>query len=165
MSTRTLTRRRTTMAAAGVLAVLLAVVGGYLWSRSYADPAPQTVALDLSDPAALAAHTYLIGCGRQPVTRPSEVRLTCADANTALTNVHWTSWGGPEAAATATYVENGCTPSCAAGASDRYPARLSVGHVVRKDGTCRYRRIVVTFPGSRPAWVKHDTATFDVAQG
>lgn len=160
----TVTGRRAASAAVAALAVVLAAVGavfgGYLWSKSYADQAPQVSRVSASDPAANADHTYLIDCSRQPVVRPAQVTLTCADANTALTHVRWQTWGGPDASGTATYVENDCTPDCAAGTLAHYRALVTADRLTRMDGTATYRRVMVRFPAGHPRWVKGGRTAF-----
>jgi len=146
------------------LAVAAVVIGygAQMWSRSYADGGPQTTRLTSVDPAALASKTYLIDCAHQPVVRPRQFTVTCGDANEGLERLHWTQWGGAKAKATGRYVENTCTPYCAAGHFKRYRAEITATHLLRKDGTGRYRTIVVHFPGKHPSWVKHHRASFDI---
>ena len=165
MSVTTYPRRTAAVIGSVLLIALMLVCVGYQWSRSYADGAPRVTPLSATDPATLARKTYLIDCGHDPVARPSEFTLTCGDANTAIEHTQWTRWGGTRALATATYVENTCTPYCAAGHLAHYPARVVAKGLVRKDGTGRYRVIVVHFPGAHPDWVKHHRARFEMSTG
>jgi hypothetical protein len=82
-------------------------------------------------PAATAAATgaappRVLTCAGKPVVKPSSYVLTCADAYTYFDQIHWASWGTASATATATYVENTCTPTCVAGRFVRYPATLTL---------------------------------------
>lgn len=54
-------------------------------------------------------------CAQTLATRPRTIVIACADANTSVTDLHWTSWGGSRAEATGRYVWNDCVPYCAAG--------------------------------------------------
>jgi hypothetical protein len=47
--------------------------------------------------------------------KPTEIVLSCADANRSLEKIHWHTWGGKSATATATLTWNTCTPNCASG--------------------------------------------------
>ncbi len=80
------------------------------------------------------------------VTRPSSLVLACADANTLLRSLRWSSFGGATARARGNLEVNTCTPNCASGRFVRYPV------IVRASGvlTCKrqlrvYRRIDLTF--------------------
>jgi len=158
-------RRVVVMATVVAVAAMAVVLVGHQWTRGYADAAPTIVKLSSSDPATLATKTYLIDCSHQPVVRPKSFTLTCADANSYLQRLDWTVWGGATAKASATYVENDCTPNCAAGKFVRYPAKVQADRRARKDGTAYYRSILVVFPGKHPSWVKHGRTRFDVDFG
>lgn len=88
----------------------------------------------LAAPPALAATAAGTGtapprvltCAGKPVVKPSSYVLTCADAYTYFDAIHWTTWGPTSATATATYVQNTCTPTCVAGHFVRYPATLTL---------------------------------------
>lgn len=157
-------RRVVIVAIAAVVAVGVGLVG-HQWSRSYADGAPTVVRLGSADLATMAGKTYLIDCAHQPVARPKTFTLTCGDANSGLEHLSWSVWGGATARATATYVENNCTPTCVAGKFIHYPARVQADRLARKDGTAYYRSILVVFPKGHPSWVKGDRTRFDVDFG
>ncbi len=50
-----------------------------------------------------------------PGVEPTEIVLACADYNTVLEALHWTSWTITSATAVGTLVYNDCTPDCADG--------------------------------------------------
>jgi hypothetical protein len=54
-------------------------------------------------------------CARTLAARPHTIVIACADANTEVTDLRWTSWGEASAVASGRYVWNDCTPNCAAG--------------------------------------------------
>lgn len=65
-------------------------------------------------------------CTNKVVVKPSSFIISCADANSYLQRIHWTSWTARTAGATATYTENNCTPYCAAGKFINYPATVTL---------------------------------------
>ena len=55
-------------------------------------------------------------CRHQEFTvKPSTYVISCADANSELTNLHWTQWGDATAYATGEARWNDCQPTCVAG--------------------------------------------------
>lgn len=152
------------------LAVVLGVVAGVVVvsaavsavTLSYADSAPVPAPLSSADPAVLASHTYLIDCEHQPVVRPATFVLTCADANSSIEPATWEVWGGAVARGTGTYLENDCTPDCAAGRFRAYPVVLIADDLATADGTAHYRRISLRFTKQAPSWVRHGRTDFDV---
>lgn len=147
----------------------LAVSGTILtvqWSNTYADTRAQTaVQPSPSAGSAIATSAYLINCAHQPVSEPTEYTVTCGGAHSGIEHVTWTSWGGGHATGTGTYVENTCTPTCAAGLLDRYPIKLLADRIRVRDGSGVYRSITISFVESAPNWVVGSKATFDVDFG
>jgi hypothetical protein len=68
----------------------------------------------------------VLTCAGKKAVQPTSYVLACADANTYFNSVHWTSWTSRSAEATATLVQNNCTPTCAAGRFVKYPATLTL---------------------------------------
>ncbi|MDA8295186.1 MAG: hypothetical protein M0004_01130 [Actinomycetota bacterium] len=66
----------------------------------------------------------VLTCQGEAVVRPARYALSCTDASASLEKIHWTSWTAASATATAVYVHNSCTPSCARGRVVRYLATL-----------------------------------------
>ncbi len=87
---------------------------------------PAAVASTAAASAAAATAPRVLACTGKAVVKPVRYVLTCADANTYFDDIHWTTWGSASAKATATYVENTCTPSCVAGHFMRYPGSLTL---------------------------------------
>ena len=95
----------------------------------------------------------MVGCSGQQQTRPSSLVLTCADANDALTALHWVSWANNQAFGTGTEKVNTCTPDCADGKLVSYPALITLwrpeplpGH----PGVRYFTRITRIYPANRP---------------
>ncbi len=107
-------------------------------------------------PASLTAtqrSTVVVGCSGQQQNRPSSMVLTCADANDALTALHWVSWANNQAFGTGTEKVNTCTPDCADGKLVSYPALITLwrpeplpGH----PGVRYFTRITRIYPANRP---------------
>ena len=97
--------------------------------------------------------TVVVDCSGQRQTRPSSFILTCADANDALTALHWVSWANNQAFGTGTEKVNTCTPDCADGKFVSYPALITLwrpepfpGH----PGVRYFTRITRIYPSNRP---------------
>jgi hypothetical protein len=104
-------------------------------------------------PAVAQPGTVLVDCSGHQQTRPSSFVLTCADANDALTALHWVGWAASQAFGTGTETVNTCTPDCADGKLVSYPALITLwrpeplsGH----PGVRYFTRITRIYPAARP---------------
>ncbi len=85
-------------------------------------------------------------------SRPKTVTLTCADANTVLTGLRWSSFGGTSALATGTLETNTCTPNCASGKLVRYPVAVRAnGTRTCKAGLRVYDKVTLRFTRHAPS--------------
>lgn len=85
-------------------------------------------------------------CAGTAVTGPVTLTLSCADANSALTNTHWRSWGPASAAGVTTFAVNLCTPDCAASPIRRFPgATVVLDRPVATSRGARFSRATVTY--------------------
>jgi hypothetical protein len=136
-------RTRLTSAISGVLAV--PVLSLSLMASS-AHPASAT-----KTATATAAHqTVIVNClGKQQV-RPATVVLACADYNSLIDTITWTSWTTRLASGTGTLVQNDCVPYCAAGHFHRYPVLIILWANARYGSGQRYTEITEILPGARP---------------
>ena len=90
--------------------------------------------LAMAVPAAIAAPAStsapslprVLTCAGKAVVKPASYGLACADANSYFVRIHWTSWSRTSARASATYVQNTCTPTCAEGHFVSYPGKLTL---------------------------------------
>ncbi len=57
----------------------------------------------------------ILSCSSKSGAKPTTYVLSCADANSEVTHLHWSDWGDVTAFAEGTAKWNDCTPSCAAG--------------------------------------------------
>jgi hypothetical protein len=104
--------------------------------------------------AATTPRYVVLDCSLKPVVAPSTFVITCADGNTGVRALHWTSWTPKLASGYGTFWENDCKPDCAQGHFHYYPS-LEVlwgsapvkGHPADR----RYTELTVIFTGkTRP---------------
>ena len=97
--------------------------------------------------------TVVVGCSGQQQNRPSGFILTCADANDALTALHWVSWANNQAFGTGTEKVNTCRPDCADGKFVSYPALITLWRpepLSCHPGVRYFTRTTSTYPANRP---------------
>jgi hypothetical protein len=89
-------------------------------------------------------------------SRPKSLTLTCADANTSLSALRWSSFGGASAMATGTLDLNTCTPNCAAGKVVHYPVAVAASAPRScKAGLRVYNKLTLRFTGRPPKSASH----------
>jgi hypothetical protein len=88
-------------------------------------------------------------CGIQkPTVKPTELIITCADANERATRIRWLTWTSTFAATT-TLVANDCEPDCADGTMFPYPAEIVLDKVNVTTHGPMFGRLVLIFPDNR----------------
>jgi hypothetical protein len=90
------------------------------------------------------------GC-TNPTYKPRQIIVTCADANTVLRGIAWTSYGEKTAAGKGTANVNTCDPNCASATFRPYPASVALS--APKDctkSTAQFTHLVMTYTGARP---------------
>jgi hypothetical protein len=80
----------------------------------------------------------IFDCTSHATIAPTSFVLSCADANSELSGLHWAGWGLSTAYATGTARWNDCTPNCAGGtwkseSISVYAYRIKNGHYTRLD--------------------------------
>ncbi|HEY1778331.1 MAG TPA: hypothetical protein VGG41_19400 [Solirubrobacteraceae bacterium] len=106
----------------------------------------------------------VVGNCTKSQVRPTSIILTCGDANSALTHLHWQRFGGVTAAATGDYSANDCTPNCAAGKFHSYAARIVLSKArVCPDKYDDYRVASLSFASARPPGTKSAQTTISLA--
>jgi len=97
----------------------------------------------------------VVGDCTKSQVRPGTIVLACADFNTELTKLRWSTFGEASAHATGQYYVNDCTPDCAAGKFHSFPIDLVTSAArVCSDKFDDYQHAAVTFTGRRPAGQK-----------
>jgi hypothetical protein len=106
--------------------------------------------------------TVVINCQHRPQARPDSFTLACADGNSYLTKVSWTSWGPRLASGYGTEVSNDCQPYCAIGHFHSYPVLVVLwGNAALRGspGTLRYTKITLIYTGARPKFLNGSPGT------
>jgi len=100
------------------------------------------------------ALTVVFDCpGQHALVRPKDFLLACADGNSALEKLAWTTWAPGLASAKGTLVQNDCTPYCAAGHFHRYPALVVLwGSKAVGSGEHAYTKLTLILTGARPGY-------------
>jgi hypothetical protein len=90
---------------------------------------------------AAAARPVIILCGGQHQARPHQVVLSCADANSGVTKLHWRRWGARRAIGHGVGFANTCVPNCARGRFVDLRVRVVARRVMRTPAGFRYTRL------------------------
>jgi len=140
----------------------LAITGLTLTGSAHATPAR---------PSLSPVQTVVFDCpGQRAMVRPKTFILTCADANSLLDKLSWTSWTPGLASATGTLEINDCTPYCAAGHFHAYPAVVvfwGSKAVKNHPGEDCYTMMTQILTGPRPRYydyIHHKWVTAPVTQ-
>ncbi len=119
---------------------------GYVWTRPDEPNRYRLLPLDGSltyyGATSPNAEVWVRDCpGDHFGVAPADFVLTCADANTYLKDVTWTTWGGKVATGKGTLVENTCTPNCVSGKFVTEPAVVSLAGLGQRDGYSDYGHV------------------------
>jgi hypothetical protein len=124
-------------------------------TASTSHPAPASHSASSSRPAASAAPAgvpKVYNCLHAQV-RPGSFTLACADGNSYLAHLSWSSWTASSASGTGTQMINDCQPYCAAGKFRSYPAHVTFWRsepVPNHPGQRYFSRVTLRYPGARP---------------
>ena len=120
---------------------------------------------------ALPVPTVVFDCpGQRAVAEPKTYVLTCADYNSSLGKLSWTSWTPGLASAKGVLTENDCLPYCAAGHFRSYPAVVVFwgdAAVKNHPGEHCYTMMAIILTGPRPRYydyLTHQWVTTPVTQ-
>jgi hypothetical protein len=89
-------------------------------------------------------------CGK-PTYKPTQIVVTCGDANTVVQHITWKSYGDKTASGSGTAAVNDCDPNCASGHVLKSPATVALANP--KDcgkGVTQFTSLVVTYTGAKP---------------
>jgi hypothetical protein len=106
-----------------------------------------------------AGQTVIVNCAGQQQVEPRSIVLACADQNSLVSDITWTSWTSDLASGSGTLEQNDCIPDCAAGHFHSYPVLLALWGNQSYGNGQRYTEITEILPGPRPpvfnghAWV------------
>jgi hypothetical protein len=143
---------RAWLAAVPALAIALTVGAAVAAAASPAPSAAKTaagIARSVREPDTGAAHTrvVVVNCPGEPQIRPASFVLTCADDNSYLTGLSWSSWNARSALGTGTWHINDCAPDCARGHFLTYPVDVTFWRsrpVTNSPGERHFTRITMS---------------------
>jgi hypothetical protein len=138
---------------AAILAAILLALGFLAGCASAPSATTAPASSRAADAAASQRGTVVVDCSGQRQTRPSSFILTCADANDALTALHWVSWADGQAFGTGIETVNTCAPDCADGKLVSYPALITLWRpepLPGQPGVRYFTRITRIYPFNRP---------------
>jgi hypothetical protein len=145
----------------------LAVGGLALGLALSASATPAHPVAGISAPYVRSAPAVVFDCpGHSALVEPKTYILTCADANSYLGKLSWTSWKPGLASAEGVLEENDCTPYCAAGHFHSYPAVVVFwgdATVKNHPGERCYTAMTVILTGQRPRYYDYLTHTWVTA--
>jgi hypothetical protein len=77
----------------------------------------------------------------KPAVKPVTLVISCADANSEFTGLHWYGWGDATTYATGTARWNDCTPTCVAGTWRSNPVTIWAWDLQDKEGHTLYTKV------------------------
>ena len=88
---------------------------------------------------AASTDTAIIDCAGKPVSEPTSIVITCADAGVMINKITWSAW-------------NTCLPkTCIAGIIRRYPVRITLSGLGSTPNAHAFTTIDLAFPKGGPA--------------
>ncbi len=159
---------RSTVVRAAVVSVLLSAGLAFgLTGSAQATPAHATPR-HVAPPRLVSIQMVAFDCpGQQTaLVKPRSFVIACADGNSGLGRLSWTSWTSSLASATGMVEENDCIPYCAAGHFRSYPAVVVFwGSTAVKNhpGERAYTKMTIVLTGTRPRYYDYLTRTWVTA--
>jgi hypothetical protein len=133
------------LASAAAAAIIAAGIGVSITAASRQTPP--------ISPAPIPVAKVLVDCEGNKTVEPRTFILACADGNSYLDKLTWTSWTGKVASAYGILTENDCLPYCAAGHFHSYPILAVTWGSQSYKGSQRYTELTIIFTtGKRPPW-------------
>lgn len=115
-------------------------------------PARHITARHTTGPVPRDTAPVVFDCGHAQI-RPRDFILTCADGNSYLANLSWSTWTTPFPTATGTQMLNNCIPYCADGTFHKYPVDVVFWRrepLPHHPGMQYFSRVTVLYPAARP---------------
>ncbi|MEY2591016.1 MAG: hypothetical protein QOJ67_3000 [Acidimicrobiaceae bacterium] len=88
--------------------------------------------------------------GATPAVQPSELILACGDGSIRATELHWTAWSASGAQGSGTLVITNCSPNCAIGSRQQFPADFELMSPKAVVGTTFLTELQIRFRGVGP---------------
>ena len=101
---------------------------------------------------AASTDTAIIDCAGKPVSEPTSIVITCADAGVMINKITWSAWNTDGATGTGVLTWNTCLPkTCIAGIIRRYPVRITLSGLGSTPNAHAFTTIDLAFPKGGPA--------------
>jgi hypothetical protein len=110
------------------------------------DPGGYSLATSVTGPSPVPSQPQVDTCGT-PQIQPATIVLACADHNSLLQSLRWSSWTPTRAQASGSYVYNTCVPFCAAGTFVTVPGTVTLDEPVSTSAGVEFSRATWTYPG------------------
>jgi hypothetical protein len=141
-----LRERRRRLKILSLILFLLALSGVILGATMSAFGSSPSNSGAVSPSVAKSTLANVMTCRGTSVAQPVNFVISCADANAALTNTHWSNWSSTNATGSTTFALNRCVPYCAASPVTYFPnssVRLSAPEAT-KNGRL-FSKLVVNY--------------------
>lgn len=103
-------------------------------------------------------------CGvKEPVARPAEITMTCADGGVVLHDIDWRYWSNDLAVGLASSSENTCDPTCAEGSMVDHAVNVVLFDIVSNGAGPQFTRATVTDQESESTAPGEQAITYDLA--
>ena len=101
------------------------------------------------------------------VYKPENITITCADGETYVEKIQWSTWGQEGATGMGIYSENMCEPNCVDGKRVTAPVNLILSNLTEQNGKYYFRTLDIAtsdgkdFPWGRPGSLQWDVMEFN----
>ena len=84
--------------------------------------------------------------------KPQKITLSCADGNTWLGKLKWSSWTKTQAVANGNYTANNCTPDCVSGHTHSVAIKVTLSNpkMCPNQVNPAFKHAVISYEGIRP---------------
>jgi hypothetical protein len=105
---------------------------------------------------------FVSNCEKQ-VYKPKSITVFCADAGVVIGKIKYSSYTATTARGSGTSTVNLCDPDCAAGNTKTYRVRFTLSRVTQCGDSYQFRRLRMSYVGSKPKGKRTITQTFACA--
>jgi hypothetical protein len=95
---------------------------------------------------------------------PSSIIVACADAGIGVQGLDWSSWTSTGASGSGQVWWNDCTPDCATGTINHYPASIALSDVEPSSDGAAFSVLTVSYTGAEPEGKPVDTFHLELPQ-
>jgi hypothetical protein len=91
-----------------------------------------------------------VDCGNVVAAKPASITIACGDGNVVAARLQWSEWTSARATGTGVVDVNDCSPDCASGSVQGYPALVGLTDRQAVDGKQAFTVLTATYTGARP---------------